>query len=103
MELFLLGLFGITVWYWVDSMDKRERAILLGRELSQRFQLQFLDETIACSKVWFRRDSCGQMRLLRTYEFDASANGVDRMQCHLILLGEQLQSWHIPPYLQPLH
>ena len=103
MEIIFYILPAFGVWFWFDSMSKRERAIALGHELASRFQLQFLDESIACSKIWLKRDGRGQMRLLRTYEFDASANGVDRMQCHLILLGDQLQSWHIPPYLQPLH
>jgi hypothetical protein len=40
---------------------------------------------------------------LRTYEFDVSANGNDRLHCHLMLLGNQLGYWHIPPYLQAVN
>jgi hypothetical protein len=103
MEYALLLIIILLAWYWLDSLAKRERAILLGRELAARFQLQLLDETVACSKVWLARNPRGHAQLLRTYEFDVSADGVDRLPCHVILLGNQLQSWHIPPYMQPIH
>jgi hypothetical protein len=103
MEYALLLIIILLAWYWLDSLAKRERAILLGRELAARFQLQLLDETVACTKVWLGRNSRGHAQLLRTYEFDVSADGADRLPCHVILLGNQLQSWHIPPYLQPMH
>jgi hypothetical protein len=100
MELALLLILIIAAWFWLDSMDKRERAILLGSELASRFNLQLLDETVACNKLWLGRNTRGHVRFLRTYEFDVSANGADRLHCHLILLGNQLTSWDIPPYQQ---
>lgn len=101
MELALLVILIMLAWFWLDSLGKRERAILLGSELAARFNLQLLDETVVCSKLWMARNRRGHMQLLRTYEFDVSASGDDRLHCHLMLLGNQLGSWHIPPYLQP--
>ena len=100
MEFILIAILIFLAWFWLDSMSKRERAILLGRELANRFNLQLLDETVSCSKLWLGRNSRGHAVLLRTYEFDVSANGADRLACHLNLLGNQLGQWHIPPYLQ---
>jgi len=100
MEIALLAILIGIAWFWLDSMEKRERATLLGHELASRFNLQLLDETVACSKLWFGRNSRGHVRFLRTYEFDVSANGADRLSCYLILLGNQLLSWDIPPYQQ---
>ncbi len=90
----------VAAWFWLDSLAKRERATLLGTELAARLRLQLLDETVACSKLWLARNSRGQVQFLRTYEFDVSARGVDRLHCQLVLLGRQLHSWHIPPYEQ---
>lgn len=101
MELALLIILITLAWFWLDSLGKRERAILLGGELAARFNLQLLDETVVCSKLWLARNHRGHMQILRTYEFDVSASGDDRLHCHLMLLGNQLNSWHIPPYLQP--
>ncbi|MFA7350795.1 MAG: DUF3301 domain-containing protein [Methylotenera sp.] len=102
MELVLLFVLIALAWFWLDSLDKRERAILLGTELAARFNLQLLDQTVVCSKLWMGRNRRGHMQLLRTYEFDVSASGDDRLHCHLMLLGNQLGSWHIPPYLQAM-
>ena len=101
MEIVLLALLIGIGWFWFDSMDKRERAITLGHELASRFSLQLLDETVACSRLSLGRNSRGHVQLLRTYDFEVSANGADRLHCHLELLGSQLGTWHIPPYQQP--
>lgn len=87
-------------WFWLDSMSKRERAVLLGSELAQRFNLQLLDETVSMKQLGVGRNTRGHLQFRRTYHFEVSNLGTDRMQCHLTLLGNQLEDWHIPPYLQ---
>lgn len=103
MEIFLLITAGIAAWFWFDSVTVREAAVNTGRELAERCSLQLLDETVACSKLRLGRNSRGHMQLMRTYAFEVSAHGSDRLSCHLVMLGNHLQSWHIPPYLQPQH
>lgn len=93
----------LGAWYWFDSITSREAAINNGRDLAQRWNLQLLDETVSCSRLRLGRNSRGHAQIMRTYEFEVSTNGSDRLECQLVLLGKQLQSWHIPPYLQPLH
>ncbi len=100
MELILIFVLIVLAWLWLDSLDKRERAVLLGAELAARFNLQLLDETVVCNKLWLARNSRGKVHLLRTYEFEVSASGAERLHCHLTLLGNQLSTWHIPPYQQ---
>ena len=99
-ETLLLALLIFAAWFWLDSLSKREIAIGFGREIASRCNLQLLDETVACNRLRIARDNRGHAQLLRFYEFDVSANGADRMQCNLQLLGKQLQTWHIPPYIQ---
>lgn len=97
-EWALLTLLIAGAWFWIDSIAKRETALKIGRQLAERCHLQFLDETVACSRVRFARDSNGRMQLHRTYTFDVSSQGLERMACHLQLRGNQLVAWHIPPY-----
>ena len=59
MEFALLTLIIGLARFWLDSMAKRERAILLGGELAARFNLQLLDETVACSKLSVARNRRG--------------------------------------------
>ena len=102
-ELILLAILLFIAWFWQDSIAKREVAVKIGRELAERCNLQLLDETVACQKIWLGRDNRGHAQLARLYEFEVSADGVSRLECHLQLLGKQLQNWHIPPYLQAVH
>lgn len=101
MEIALLILIFLLVWFWLDSLGKRERAIFLGSELAQRLNLQLLDETVACTQINIARNFKGHAQFLRTYTFECSANGAERLNCELRLLGNQLQDWHIPPYAPP--
>ena len=103
MELLLLFIVIAAGWFWLDSIAVREAAINTGRDLADRCDLQLLDETVACTRLRLGRNSRGRIQLMRTYDFEVSANGSDRLECNLVLLGNQLQSWYIPPYLQPLH
>lgn len=103
MENILFAFLLLAAWFWFDSISARERAISSSRELARRCGLQLLDETVACRRLRFGRNSRGRLQLMRTYEFEVSASGSERLSCQLVLLGADLQSWHIPPYLQPLH
>jgi hypothetical protein len=103
LENILLISFVLLAWLWFDSISARDIAIEKGRDLTERVNLQLLDESIACVKIRLARNTKGHMQIQRTYEFDVSANGGDRMHCHLILLGKSLQSWYIPPYLQAVN
>ncbi len=102
-EILLLAITLLIAWYWFDAVTKRDIAIFVGRELAGRYHLQLLDDTVACKKIGLARNSNGQVQLKRHYAFEVSADGRNRLDCHLQLLGKQLQSWHIPPYQQPLH
>lgn len=102
MEIALLIILIGCAWFWLDAIAKREAAIEYGRSLAQRWQLQLLDETVACTKISIARDAQGHAQFLRVYAFELSANGAERMQCTLQLLGKHLHSWDIPPYLQTI-
>lgn len=102
MEILLLIVLLAGAWFWLDTISKRESAIYFGQTLAQRCQLQLLDETVACVKISLGRDARGHAQFMREYVFELSPNGAERMQCSLTLLGKQLHSWNIPPYLQPL-
>ncbi len=102
-ETLLLIIIVVISWFWLDSIAKREIAVTVGKELAKRCDLQLLDETVACNKVWLARNRLGRVQIARLYYFEVSADRESRLNCHLQLLGKQLQSWDIPPYLQAAH
>lgn len=98
MEISLIiAAIGIA-WFWLDSLHVRELAIAAGKRAADQYQLQFLDETVANSKLWAARDDNGQMRLLRTYQFEVSDTGSERLACSVTLLGNKVAKLDMPPY-----
>lgn len=97
-EWLLLAILIAGGWYWMDAVAKREIALRIGQQLAQRCQLQFLDETVACARLRLARDGNGRMQLHRTYTFDVTHHGVERMAGYLQLRGKELVAWHIPPH-----
>jgi hypothetical protein len=98
LETVLLVLVIFGGWFWLASLHVRELAISAGKEAAQQYGVQFLDETVAFTRLRLARDSSGRVRFQRTYQFEVSDTGSERLQCSLIMLGERLDRLDIPPY-----
>jgi hypothetical protein len=97
LELYLLIATVGAAWLWLDSLNARDIAVAAGRQAAERYGLQLLDETVVISKLWAARDGNGQLRLRRTYAFEVSDTGADRLTCSMILLGKRVVALDIPP------
>ena len=69
-----------------------------GRAACQRYELQFLDDTVSVSRVRLGRDEEGQLRIARTYTFEFSDTGNNRRQGAIVMLGSDVQDLHLEPY-----
>ncbi len=86
----IIGAF--VAWFWHDSLGVRERANQAAMEACQQLQLQFLDGTVAFTRLWPARGHDGRMTLRRTYVFDYTADSVARRQGFVVLLGQRVES-----------
>jgi hypothetical protein len=98
-EVMLLAVATGAGWFWYDSMRARERAVALGRNACEREGLQFLDETVLCTRTRPARAADGRVRLRRVYRFEFSDDGVNRRAGELVLLGPALESLDLEPFL----
>jgi len=98
-EALVLAGASVAGWFWYDSMRARERAVQLGREACERDGLQFLDETVLCTRTRPARDADGRVKLRRVYRFEFSDDGMNRRAGSLVLLGAQVESLELEPYL----
>lgn len=87
----LLFLCALIVWFWQDSLRVRDVANGAAMDACARLGLQFLDGTVAFSKLRLLRDA-GRLRLRRTYVFDYTANSIGRLQGFVVLLGLEVES-----------
>jgi hypothetical protein len=84
--------------FWGDSLKARERAVTAGRSACERYQLQFLDDTVAFTRLRLARDEEGQLKISRTYTFEFSDTGNNRRHGAIVMLGGELADMHLEPY-----
>jgi len=97
-EAFALVLIVAGGLLWADSLKARERAIRAGRSACERYQLQFLDDTVAFARLRLARDEDGQVKISRTYTFEFSDTGNNRRQGAIVMLGAEVADMHLEPY-----
>ncbi|MBI2749601.1 MAG: DUF3301 domain-containing protein [Burkholderiales bacterium] len=97
-ETIAILLIAAAALLWADSMRARERAVKAGRAACERYDLQFLDETVSFARMRLARDDDGRLRIMRTYTFEFSDTGNNRRDGAIVMLGGKLQDLHLEPY-----
>ena len=92
--LCIAGLLAV-VWYWQDTRRATEIAIRHCRSACRKVNVQLLDETVFRSVTRLKRNTMGQVSLLRTFEFEFAAGDDRRYQGQVTLLGVQRQQLHM--------
>ena len=96
MEIVALVVLLAAGWFWSDSMHAREVAIDAGRRACDAENVQFLDWSVALRKIRLSRDEEGRRKLQRTYEFEFSETGNNRLRGSVTLIGRQLLALNLP-------
>jgi|SRR6185503_2071218 len=91
-------LFVAGTFLWLDSLRARERAVQAGKSACERYELQFLDDTVSFAKLRLARDEAGQLKIARTYTFEFSDTGNNRRHGAIVMLGGEIQDLHLEPY-----
>jgi hypothetical protein len=90
-NLLLLGLLGLGIWFWLDSMSAKERAVAAAIRACREINVQFLDQTVALESLKPARNTQGHLVWRRIYGFEYSAEGVERRHGRAILRGRVLE------------
>jgi hypothetical protein len=93
-SLMVLLLFAGLIWFWLDSARARELAIGICQEACKQRELQFLDQTVALSRLGLRWTDRG-LRLRRRFRFEYSEEGVGRHTGHVTLVGIGLEEFSL--------
>jgi hypothetical protein len=89
--LWLIGI-GLLVWFWVDTLNARERAVALCREACRVRGLQLLDQTVALDRIVPARDRNGRVRWRRRYRFEFTSDGAIRDSGTVVMLGVTMEA-----------
>ncbi|MFN2309230.1 MAG: DUF3301 domain-containing protein [Gammaproteobacteria bacterium] len=90
--LLLLIAIGALLWFWQQSLRAREIAARTAQDLCRRQDLQLLDGTVALNALRLRRSPQGHVTLHRTYQFDYSHDGEQRLRGFVLMLGLRVES-----------
>lgn len=93
-----LVVLAVGVYFWIDSLRARERAVAAGRAACDRYGVQLLDDTVAIAQLRLARDDEGRLKLRRTYAFEFSDTGNNRRQGAIVMLGSMLAELQLEPY-----
>ena len=77
---------------WHAALAARELANRIARDTCSRAVVQLLDDTVAFAGFRLARDGAGRRRLLRTYTFDYTPDGFERLQGFVVLAGQRLEA-----------
>lgn len=98
-EVVALAAIALAGWFWYDSMRSRERALRAGRGACEREGLQFLDDTVLCTRTRPTRDASGRVKLRRVYTFEFSDDGQRRRAGSIVMVGDRVESLELEPFL----
>ncbi len=102
--ILLTSLVMLVVWYVLRARESKELATRAVASYCQRLSLSMLDQTVALSKIAFKRDRnspwffINRWQLLREYRFDFTSTGEDRYQGRVWLSGKRVKNIEVPPH-----
>jgi hypothetical protein len=100
IELSVLLLFLAAGWFWLDSLRARDVALDGARRACEAEGVQLLDWTVAVKKIRLGRDEEGR-RFQRTYEFEFSDTGNNRIGGSITVIGRQMLALNLPVIMAP--
>ena len=84
----------LLIWFWLDSARAREIATGICQAACRERNLQFLDQTVAVSRLGIRWIGQG-VRIRRMFRFEFSEEGLGRRTGHVTLIGINLEDFSL--------
>ena len=82
----------LLVWFWADSLRAREHALRASALACQRINMQLLDETVALRRLGLARNTDGRTVWRRTYRFEYTHDGTQRLRGSVIIRGRSIET-----------
>lgn len=89
--LFSLIALSLLVWFWADSLRARAHALRACALACREVDAQLLDQTVALHRLRMVRDTDGRAAWLRTYRFEYTLDGVQRLRGSVVLRGRTIE------------
>jgi hypothetical protein len=90
IEISMLVVFVALGWLWLDSLKAREIAVIAARNACAGDGYLLLDDTVAIAALKPVRNAEGRLLLQRSYDFEYSDTGDNRIAGGIVLLGHRV-------------
>lgn len=97
-EWSVLVLLGVAGWFWFESHHVLDLARSAARQFCAAQGLQLLDDTVASAALRIERNARGHLILARTYRFEFSDTGDNRLAGTIQMLGRQVGPMHLQAF-----
>jgi len=97
-ELLIIFSLPLIAWFWIDSSKVIESARTVAAKMCKNSNVQFLDDSVHQRKFSLGKNSYGQLKFERTYEFEFTNNEHQRYKGELVFAGSQLVSSQMDAY-----
>lgn len=100
-EVILIVILALVIAYWMDGMRAKEIARVKAKQACIDAEVEFLDDTVAQSRVKLRRNTQGQASLYREYQFEFTSDGHYRYHGLVTMLGKRVLQVSLDAYRWP--
>ena len=97
-SLFYVLVLATLGWYWLSSIRVLEIARKAGRKACEKTGVQFLDDTVASTRIKIARTQSGRRAIRRNYRFEFTETGNTRLEGEIVMLGDTIESVTMDPY-----
>lgn len=94
-KVLLLTLIVLAAWFWRGSLRARELVLHHCRAYCNHHGYQLLDATVALSGLKLKRNRYGRLGLYRSYQFEYSISGSDRLRGDTAVFEGRIQFIHL--------
>lgn len=98
IDFFLILLLLMIAYYWSSSMKAREIAFRAAVAYCQKMDVLLLDDYVALTGQWLKRDDLGTAKVWRSFQFEFSSTGNERYHGKVVMLGGKILTIQLDPY-----
>ncbi len=90
LDYLVLFVLALLAAFWWSSFHARETARRAARRHCEAQGVQFLDDSVALTRLRVRREVTGRLALYREYRFEFSHDGEDRFAGQIRVIGRRV-------------
>jgi hypothetical protein len=98
IDLLLIAALLALGFYWSNAMKAREIAYAAVVVHCQKMEVQLLDDYVALTGFWLKRDDYGKLVGWRSYQFEFTSTGEERYQGKVVLVGKKVTNIQLDVY-----